>query len=144
MKTYFAKNGELEQRWFVIDAKGKSLGRLATAAAMILRGKVKPEFTQHIDCGDHVVVINAGQVRLTGTKVKNKATYRHSGYTGGLRTINTGKLLATRPEKVIEMAVKGMLPKTIIGRSNFRKLHVYAGGEHPHQAQNPQPYTPSK
>jgi large subunit ribosomal protein L13 len=139
--TYFAKTGELPQHWFVVDATGRSLGRLAAKAAMILRGKTKPQFTPHIDCGDHVVVINAGKVRLTGTKAGDKKAYRHSGYQGGLRTIDYGKLMKTRPDRVIELAVKGMLPKTTIGRSNFRKLHVYAGDTHPHVAQQPRTIT---
>jgi len=128
--TYFAKPGELTQHWFVVDATGRSLGRLAAKAAMILRGKTKPQFTPHVDCGDHVVVINAGKVRLTGAKASDKKAYRHSG-----------KLLKTRPDRVIELAVKGMLPKTTVGRSNFRKLHVYAGDKHPHAAQKPQTLT---
>ncbi len=135
--TYFAKPGEVPQRWFVIDASGRSLGRLATKSAMILRGKTRPQFTPHVDCGDHVVVINAAKVRLTGAKASDKKAYRHSGYQGGLRVIDYGKLLKTRPARVIELAVKGMLPKTTIGRSNFRKLHVYAGDTHPHAAQRP-------
>jgi len=135
--TYFAKPGEVPQRWFVIDASGRSLGRLATKSAMILRGKTRPQFTPHVDCGDHVVVINAAKVRLTGAKASDKKAYRHSGYQGGLRVIDYGKLLKTRPAQVIELAVKGMLPKTTIGRSNFRKLHVYAGDTHPHAAQRP-------
>jgi large subunit ribosomal protein L13 len=135
--TYFAKPGEVPQRWFVIDAAGRSLGRLASKSAMILRGKIRPQFTPHVECGDHVVVVNAAKVRLTGAKAGDKKAYRHSGYQGGLRTIDYGKLLKTRPTKVIELAVKGMLPKTTIGRSNFRKLHVYAGETHPHAAQRP-------
>ncbi|MCU0606825.1 MAG: 50S ribosomal protein L13 [Candidatus Edwardsbacteria bacterium] len=135
--TYFAKAGELPQRWYVIDATGRSLGRLATRSAMLLRGKTRPQFTPHLDCGDHVVVINAAKVRLTGAKLADKRAYRHSGYQGGLRTIDYGKLLKTRPTRVIELAVKGMLPHTIIGRSNYRKLHVYAGETHPHAAQKP-------
>jgi large subunit ribosomal protein L13 len=135
--TYFAKTGELPQRWYVIDATGRSLGRLATQSAMILRGKTRPQFTPHVDCGDHVVVINAAKVRLTGAKAADKKSYRHSGYQGGLRTLDYGKILKTRPTRVIELAVKGMLPKTTIGRSNFRKLHVYAGEAHPHAAQKP-------
>jgi len=139
--TYFAKPGELTQHWFVVDATGRSLGRLAAKAAMILRGKTKPQFTPHVDCGDHVVVVNAAKVRLTGAKTSDKRAYRHSGYQGGLRTIDYGKLLKTHPDRVIELAVKGMLPKTTIGRSNFRKLHVYAGDKHPHAAQKPQTIT---
>jgi len=135
--TYFAKPGAVPQRWFVIDAAGRSLGRLASKSAMILRGKIRPQFTPHVDCGDHVVIINAAKVRLTGTKAGDKKAYRHTGYQGGLKTIDYGKLLKTRPARVIELAVRGMLPKTTVGRSNFRKLHVYAGDAHPHAAQRP-------
>lgn len=140
MKTYVAKKGDIEARWFLIDAKGRSLGRLATQVADLLRGKGKPQFTPNTDCGDHVVVINAAQVRLTGAKMEDKVAYRHSGYQGGLRTINYGKQLqGKKPERVIEMAVKGMLPKNRLAKSNFGKLHVYPGEAHPHQAQAPQP-----
>lgn len=139
MKTYVAKKGQVEPRWFLVDAKGRSLGRLSSQIANLLRGKGKPEFTPNVDCGDHVVVINAEQVRLTGTKPDQKVAYRHSGYQGGLRTIYYGKeLQGKKPERIIEMAVKGMLPKTKLARSNFSKLHVYAGDKHPHAAQAPQ------
>jgi len=139
MKTYVAKKGHVEHRWFLVDAKGRSLGRLATQIALLLRGKGKPQFTPNTDCGDHVVVINAAQVRLTGSKMENKVAYRHSGYQGGLRTINYGRVLqGKKPERVVQMAVRGMLPKTKLARSNFSKLHVYADDKHPHAAQAPQ------
>jgi large subunit ribosomal protein L13 len=137
MKTYVAKKGELEQKWFLVDASGIPLGRLASKVAHVLRGKGKPQYTPNLDCGDHVVVVNAAKVRLTGSKLQNKTLKRHSGFQGGLRTDKYQDLMAQRPEKVIELAVKGMLPKTTLARSNFSKLHVYAGGEHPHAAQGP-------
>jgi large subunit ribosomal protein L13 len=141
MKTYVAKKGELEQKWFLVDASGIPLGRLASKVAHVLRGKGKPQYTPNLDCGDHVVVINAAKVRLTGSKLQNKTLKRHSGFQGGLRTDKYSDLMVQRPEKVIELAVKGMLPKTTLARSNFSKLHVYAGGEHPHAAQGPKAVT---
>ena len=141
MKTYVAKKGELEQKWFLVDASGIPLGRLASKVAHVLRGKGKPQYTPNLDCGDHVVVVNAAKVRLTGSKLQNKTLKRHSGFQGGLRTDKYVDLMAKRPEKVIELAVRGMLPKTTLARSNFSKLHVYAGGEHPHAAQDPKAVT---
>lgn len=141
MKTYVAKKGELEQKWFLVDASGIPLGRLASKVAHVLRGKGKPQYTPNLDCGDHVVVVNAAKVRLTGSKIQNKTLKRHSGFQGGLRTDKYQDLMVQRPEKVIELAVKGMLPKTTLARSNFSKLHVYAGGEHPHAAQGPKAVT---
>ena len=141
MKTYVAKKGELEQKWFLVDASGIPLGRLASKVAHVLRGKGKPQYTPNLDCGDHVVVVNASKVRLTGSKLQNKTLKRHSGFQGGLRTDKYQDLMVQRPEKVIELAVKGMLPKTTLARSNFSKLHVYAGGEHPHAAQGPKAVT---
>jgi len=141
MKTYVAKKGELEQKWFLVDASGIPLGRLASKVAHVLRGKGKPAYTPNLDCGDHVVVINASKVRLTGTKLQDKTLKRHSGFQGGLRTDKYVDLMAKRPEKVIELAVKGMLPKTNLARSNFSKLHVYAGEVHPHAAQGPKAVT---
>jgi large subunit ribosomal protein L13 len=141
MKTYVAKKGELDQKWFLVDASGIPLGRLASKVAHVLRGKGKPQYTPNLDCGDHVVVVNAAKVRLTGSKLQNKTLKRHSGFQGGLRTDKYQDLMAQRPEKVIELAVKGMLPKTTLARSNFSKLHVYAGGEHPHAAQGPKAVT---
>ena len=141
MKTYVAKKGDLEQKWFLVDASGIPLGRLASKVAHVLRGKGKPQYTPNLDCGDHVVIVNAAKVRLTGNKLQNKTLKRHSGFQGGLRTDKYQDLMAQRPEKVIELAVKGMLPKTTLARSNFSKLHVYAGGEHPHVAQGPKAVT---
>ncbi|MDO9392239.1 MAG: 50S ribosomal protein L13 [bacterium] len=141
MKTYVAKKGELEQKWFLVDASGIPLGRLASKVAHVLRGKGKPQYTPNLDCGDHVVIVNAAKVRLTGNKLQNKTLKRHSGFQGGLRTDKYQDLMVQRPEKVIELAVKGMLPKTTLARSNFSKLHVYAGGEHPHAAQGPKAVT---
>jgi large subunit ribosomal protein L13 len=132
-----AKPHEVERKWYVVDAKGKTLGRLASEVATILRGKHKPTYTPHVDTGDFVIVINASQVELTGKKLQKKIYYRHSGYPGGLKAISAGDLRATKPERMIELAVKGMLPKTKLGRAQFKKLKVYAGPEHPHQAQQP-------
>jgi len=135
--TYSAKKEEIKRRWYIIDAKGKVLGKVAVKAATILRGKHKPIYTSHIDTGDHVIVINASQVILTGKKLEQKYYRRHSGYPGGLKSIRYDRLLKEKPEKVIELAVKGMLPKTKLGRAMFKKLRVYKGNEHPHEAQNP-------
>lgn len=136
--TYMAKPGEVEKKWYVVDAAGKPLGRLASEVAKILRGKTKPVFTPHVDTGDHVIVINAGKVILTGNKPMTKVWYRHSGFPGGLRVIKYGDLLKTRPEKAVELAVKGMLPHTTLGRLMGMKLKIYRGPEHPHQAQQPE------
>jgi large subunit ribosomal protein L13 len=132
-----AKPHEVERKWYVVDAKGKTLGRLASEVAMLLRGKHKPQFTPHVDTGDFVIVINAAQVELTGKKLEKKIYYRHSGYPGGLKAITAGDLRAKNPQRMIELAVKGMLPKNSLGRQQFKKLKVYAGSEHPHQAQQP-------
>lgn len=140
MRTYTPKAGDVEATWHVIDATDVVLGRLATQAAVLLRGKHKATFAPHVDSGDFVIVINAGKVALTGTKRTSKLAYRHSGYPGGLRATPIGELLAKRPERVIEQAVRGMLPKTTLGRAQLRKLKVYAGPEHPHTAQKPQPF----
>lgn len=137
MKTKSAKVGEVERRWFVVDAEGQVLGRLASEIAMILRGKRKVQFTPHIDTGDFVVVINAEKVRLTGNKEEGKLYHRHTGWAGGVVTQSAAEVRATKPEKLIEEAVWGMLPKRTLGRQMFSKLKVYAGGEHPHAAQNP-------
>ncbi len=141
MKTYTARTGEVRHQWYVVDAQGKVLGRLASRIAMVLRGKTKPTFTPHIDTGDFVVVVNAGQVQLTGRKLDNKFYYRHSGYPGGLKEISARHLLQKKPEEVLRHAVRGMLPKNSLGRHLLTKLKVYAGGEHPHQAQQPVPLT---
>jgi len=135
--TYMAKPNEVERKWYLVDAAGKTLGRLASEVAAILRGKHKPEYTPHVDTGDFVVVINADKVVLTGKKLTKKKYYRHSGYLGGLKVTTAGTMLKTRPERMIELAVKGMLPKNSLGRKQFKKLKVYAGSEHPHQAQQP-------
>lgn len=139
MKTFSAKPGEVKSDWFVIDAEGKVLGRLATEIAHRLRGKHKPEFTPHVDTGDHIVVINADKVRVTGSnKPQQKTYYSHSGYPGNLKSITLEKQMLQAPERVIEAAVKGMLPRNPLGRAMFKKLRVYAGAEHPHTAQQPQ------
>ncbi len=138
MKTYNATNETARHNWYIVDASGQTLGRLASEVAKRLRGKHKPEYTPHVDTGDFIVVINAGQVKVTGNKSKDKVYYSHSGYPGGLKEITFEKLLAKSPEQVIEIAVKGMLPKNPLGRAMYRKLKVYAGTEHPHAAQQPQ------
>lgn len=135
--THYAKQGEVARNWVLIDAEGKVLGRLATQIAMILRGKNKPQYTPNSDCGDFVVVINADKVQLTGNKADHKTYYRHTGYNGGLKAESFRTAMEKHPEKVIERAVRGMLPKTTLGRKQFAKLKVYAGSEHPHAAQNP-------
>jgi large subunit ribosomal protein L13 len=137
MKTYTAKAGEVEQGWYVIDAQGKVLGKLATQIASRLRGKHKPEYTPHVDTGDYLVVVNASKIRVTGRKAEQKVYYRHSGYPGGMKRTNFTKLQASRPERVLQHAVKGMLPKGPLGYAMLRKLKVYAGGTHPHSAQQP-------
>ena len=138
MKTYSAKAESVERDWFLIDADGKTLGRLATEVARRLRGKHKAVYTPHVDTGDYIVVINAEKVKVTGNKAKDKMYYNHSGYMGGLKQINFEDLIQKAPERVIETAVKGMLPKNPLGRAMFRKLKVYAGKEHKHTAQQPQ------
>ena len=137
MTTYTAKAGEIQQGWFVVDAQGKVLGRLATQIAARLRGKHKPEYTPHVDTGDYVVVVNAAKLRVTGRKAERKNYYSHTGYPGGIRQINFAKAQATRPERVLQHAVKGMLPKGPLGYAMLRKLKVYAGATHPHSAQQP-------
>ena len=137
MKTFTATPSTIKREWCVIDATDKTLGRLSTELAHRLRGKHKPEYTPHMDTGDHLVVINAEKIKVTGNKLDDKMYYRHTGYIGNLKSINLGKLLDTHPERVIQNAVKGMLPKNPLGRAMFRKLHVYAGPEHPHEAQQP-------
>jgi large subunit ribosomal protein L13 len=138
MPTPMPKESEIERKWFVIDAEGKVLGRLATRVATILRGKHKPTFTPHLDVGDHVVVLNAEKVHLTGRKLQTKQYRWHTGYIGGLREVSAEKMLKTHPERVIEWAVQGMLPKNRLGRAMAKKLKVYRGAAHPHQAQQPQ------
>jgi large subunit ribosomal protein L13 len=138
MKTYSAKPHEVDQSWLLVDAEGQTLGRMATVIASRLRGKHKPEYTPHIDTGDFIVVINAEKVHVTGKKATDKIYHGHSGYPGGLKSISFEKLIEKSPEKVIQRAVKGMLPRTALGRAMFKKLKVYAGSEHPHSAQQPQ------
>jgi large subunit ribosomal protein L13 len=137
MKTYQTKKEERDNQWYLVNAEGKVLGRLATGLAARLRGKHKPIFTPHVDNGDFLVVINAEKVVLTGTKMKDKKYYNYSGYPGGLKEISAGKLLAKKPTELLKIAVKGMLPKTSLGRQMFKKLKVYAGSVHPHEAQKP-------
>ena len=137
MTTYTAKAGQVEQKWLLVDAQDKVLGRLASQIASRLRGKHKPEYTPHVDTGDFVIVVNAAKVRVTGRKAEDKAYMRHTGYPGGIRRTNFAKLQATRPERAIQHAVKGMLPKGPLGYAMMRKLKVYAGATHPHAAQQP-------
>ena len=137
MKTFSAKAHEVERDWYVIDADGKTLGRMATEIARRLRGKHKAEFTPHVDTGDYIVVINAEKIRVTGNKLADKMYYRHTGYIGNLKEQNLETLLAEHPERAIERAVKGMLPRNPLGRAVYRKLKVYAGDQHPHEAQQP-------
>jgi large subunit ribosomal protein L13 len=139
MKTYTAKPGEIERHWYVVDAEAKTLGRLATQIADVLRGKDKPAYTPHVDTGDFVIVVNAEKVRVTGQKLDQKIYYRHSGYPGGLRSRTLREQLARRPEEVLRKAVKGMLPKNKLASAQLRKLKIYAGPDHPHAAQNPEP-----
>ncbi|HEV2712889.1 MAG TPA: 50S ribosomal protein L13 [Gaiellaceae bacterium] len=138
MKTWSAKPGDVERRWYVVDADGKTLGRLATRIADALRGKDKPQYTPHVDTGDFVVVVNADKISVTGKKLDDKVYYRHSGYPGGIRSRTLREELERRPTEVIRKAVKGMLPRNRLGRAQLTKLKVYAGPEHPHGAQNPQ------
>ena len=140
MKTYMANNQSIERAWFVVDAKGKRLGRLATEVATLIRGKHKPTFTPHVDCGDYVVVINAKEIELTGKKWDQKKYYRHSLYPGGLSTTTAKEMNKAFPERVVEHAIKGMLPKGKLGRAMFGKLFVYAGSEHKQTAQKPVAY----
>ncbi len=137
MKTFSAKAEEINREWFLIDAEGKTLGRMATEIARRLRGKHKPEFTPHVDTGDYIVVVNAEKIAVTGNKLNDKMYHHHTGYVGNLKSIALKDLLAKHPERVIEKAVKGMLPKNSLGRQMYRKLKVYAGPEHPHAAQEP-------
>jgi large subunit ribosomal protein L13 len=139
MGTYTPKPGEIERRWHVIDANDVVLGRLASQAATLLRGKHKPQFAPHVDTGDFVIVINAAKVAVTPSK-REELRYRHSGYPGGLKQVTVGELLDRRPERLVELAVRGMLPKNTLGRAQLKKLKVYAGPDHPHTAQKPQPF----
>lgn len=141
MRTYQAKPHEIVRKWHLIDAKGEILGRLAVSAAKLLRGKHKPIFTPNVDTGDHVVVINASQVRLTGKKLKTKTYYHHTGFPGGLKAITAERLLQKKPTEVLSKAIRGMLPKTTLGKQMARKLRIYAGPDHPHSAQRPVPWS---
>ncbi|WP_110926031.1 50S ribosomal protein L13 [Bacillus massiliglaciei] len=138
--TFMAKANEVERKWYVIDAEGKTLGRLSTEVASILRGKNKPTYTPNVDTGDHVILINAEKIHLTGNKLNNKIYYRHTMHPGGLRTRTALEMRTNYPVKMLELAIKGMLPKNSLGRQIFKKLHVYAGAEHPHAAQQPEVY----
>ncbi len=138
MKTFSAKAHEVERDWYLVDANGKTLGRLASEVASRLRGKHKAEYTPHVDTGDYIVIVNAEKIGVTGNKLQDKMYYRHTGYIGNLKSANLQTMMDRSPERVIELAVKGMLPKNPLGRAMFRKLKVYAGTEHPHTAQQPQ------
>ena len=139
MKTFTAKPYEVARQWYVVDAQGQTLGRLATRIATVLRGKHKPIYTPHVDCGDYVIVVNADKINVTGQKLDQKIYYRHSGYPGGLRQVTLRRRLETHPERVIESAVRGMLPKNRLVRKMYKKPKVYAGPDHPHEAQQPKP-----
>jgi len=141
IKTYSPKQEDIRREWFVIDAKDQTLGRLASQVAVLLRGKHKPMFTPHMDTGDFVIIVNADKIRVTGKKLDQKVYYRYSGYPGGVKARTLREQLARNPERVIRLAVRGMLPKNRLGRHMIRKLKVYAGDKHPHQAQQPKPYT---
>ena len=141
MKSFMASPSNIERKWYVVDAEGKTLGRLASEVAKVLRGKNKPTFTPHIDTGDYVIVVNAAKIAVTGKKLDQKIYYHHSDYVGGMKETTLREMLAKKPEKVIELAVKGMLPKGPLGRQMYTKLHVYAGPEHNHEAQKPEVLT---
>ena len=140
MKSYMARPREVERKWRLIDAEEQTLGRLATEIARVLRGKDKPQYTPHVDTGDFVVVVNAEKVVVTGRKAEQKVYYRHSGYPGGLKKTSYEEMLERKPTEILRRAVKGMMPKTRLGRQQFKKLKIYAGPEHPHEAQQPEPY----
>ena len=141
MQTYMANPDKIERKWYVVDAEGCTLGRLSSEIAKVLRGKNKPQFTPFVDTGDYVIVVNADKVKVSGKKLEQKIYYRHSKFVGGMKETTLKEMLAKKPEKVIELAVKGMLPKGPLGREMYRKLHVYAGPEHNHQAQQPETLT---
>ena len=140
MKSYMARPLEVERKWYVVDAEGKTLGRLATEIARVLRGKNKPQYTPHVDVGDFVIVVNAEEVIVTGRKAEQKVYRRHSGYPGGMKETSYGQMMERRPEEIVRKAVYGMMPRTRLARQQMRKLKIYAGPEHPHSAQNPQRY----
>jgi len=139
MKTLFAKKGEIEKKWYVVDAEGMVVGRLASRVAAILRGKHKPTYTPHVDTGDYVVIVNADKVRFTGKKLEQKVYYHHTGYPGGLRKFTAKEIMRKHPERIIISAIKGMMPKNRLGRQQIKKLKVYCGPDHPHTAQKPEP-----
>ena len=141
MKTYMANPDKIERKWYVVDAEGQTLGRMASEITKVLRGKNKPEYTPHVDTGDYVVVVNAEKVKVSGKKLQQKIYYNHSDYVGGMKETTLAEMMAKKPEKVIELAVKGMLPKGPMGRDMIKKLHVYAGPEHKQQAQKPEVLT---
>ena len=141
MQTYMANPDKIERKWYVVDAEGCTLGRLASGVASVLRGKNKPQFTPHVDTGDYVIVVNADKIKVTGKKMDQKIYYNHSDYVGGMKETTLKEMMAKKPEKVVELAVKGMLPKGPLGRSMIKKLHVYAGPEHEQQAQKPEVLT---
>lgn len=141
MQTYMANPDKIERKWYVVDADGCTLGRLASGVASVLRGKNKPQFTPHVDTGDYVIIVNADKIKVTGKKLEQKIYYNHSDYVGGMRKTTLKEMLAKKPERVIELAVKGMLPKGPLGRSMYTKLFVYAGPEHKHEAQKPEALT---
>ena len=141
MKTYMANPDKIERKWYVVDAEGQTLGRMASEIAKVVRGKNKPEYTPHVDTGDYVVVVNAEKVKVSGKKLQQKIYYNHSDYVGGMKETTLAEMMAKKPEKVIELAVKGMLPKGPMGRDMIKKLHVYAGPEHKQQAQKPEVLT---
>ena len=141
MQTYMANPDKIERKWYVVDADGCTLGRLASGVASVLRGKNKPQFTPHVDTGDYVIIVNADKIKVTGKKLEQKIYYNHSDYVGGMRETTLKEMLAKKPERVIELAVKGMLPKGPLGRSTYTKLFVYAGPEHKHDAQKPEALT---
>jgi large subunit ribosomal protein L13 len=140
MKSYMARPHEVERRWYLVDAQGQTLGRLATEIARLLRGKNKPQYTPHVDTGDFVVVVNAEKVVVTGKKAEQKVYYRHTGYPGGLKETSYEVMMERKPTEILRKAVRGMMPRTRLGRQQLRKLKIYAGPEHPHEAQDPQPY----
>lgn len=141
MKTYMANPDKIERKWYVVDAEGQTLGRLASEVAKVLRGKNKPVFTPHVDTGDYVIIVNADKVKVTGKKMEQKIYYNHSEYVGGMKETTLKEMMAKKPERVLELAVKGMLPKGPLGRTMIKKLHVYAGPEHNHAAQKPEVLT---
>lgn len=140
MKTFVPTEGAIKKQWHIIDAEGQVLGRVAAEAAKLLRGKYKPEYTPFLDCGDPVIIINAAKIKVTGTKMEQKAYYRHSGYPGGLKEIRLGTMMRKHPTRALELAIKGMLPGNRLGRKLARQFRIYADGSHPHEAQNPIPF----